>query len=169
MTLLGWNSWPHIKRNSEKKRLLSLTLSVRNMRSSTFIFPDENIVSSLGIHWLHIAAVLEEKQTPEYLPRNGLHYKDMLDILSLCINKALCIIVCRAFLLEKKQKFKWHHEHWTHPTAMWDTASSEDDLNAWIFLWDKDELQRKEHLFDLEMYNKGLSFLICFEFANVAV
>ena len=52
---------------------------------------------------------------------------------------------------------------------MWDTASSEDDLNAWIFLWDKDELQRKEHLFDLEMYNKGLSFLICFEFANVAV
>ena len=52
---------------------------------------------------------------------------------------------------------------------MWDTASSEDDLKAWIFLWDKDELQRKEHLFDLEMYNKGLSFFTYFEFANVAV
>ena len=94
------------------------------MRSSTFIFFDENIVSSLGIQWSHIAAILEEKQTPEYLARNGLHYKDMLDILSLCINKALCIIVCRVFLLEK-QKFKWHHEHWTHPSAMWETASSE--------------------------------------------
>ena len=36
-------------------------------------------------------------------------------------------------------------------------------------LGDEDEQQRKEHLFDLEIYNKGLSFFTCFEFANVAV